>query len=299
MPRPLRQHYRPQIDRAFYGSVTREICDNYLVVFADFKVVRSFFDSSFAAVPFTPDPFKNPDGTPFSAIGISVPITNPFNPFTVADATLIYKGVPVPVTTGVRFRGINDSGRRSAKFPYDDYLFDVGLRGELGEFGDYFKTWNWELGFRYSRNESCLCLGAGEVNQSALRDALLDTDPATAFDPFLNLIAHNTRAARARVYSELHNTGQFEWPLGYATVNGDLFNLPAGSVSFAIGGEYDGERVRIDRDSISNTLNAIGPNGQSFKVNRDVWGMYEEVRVPLTSPIWNFRRLLQLRGRLC
>jgi len=87
---------------------------------------------------------------------------------------------------------------------------------------------------------------------------------------------------------ELHNTGVFEWPLGYATVNGNLFNLPAGPVSFAIGGEYHGERVRIDRDSISNTFDAIGPNGQSFKVNRDVWGMYEEVRVPFTSPIWNF-----------
>ena len=63
------------------------------------------------------------------------------------------------------------------------------------------RTWNWELGFRYSRNESCFCLGAGEVSQSALRDALLDTDPATAFDPFLNFTAHNTRAARARVYT--------------------------------------------------------------------------------------------------
>jgi iron complex outermembrane receptor protein len=279
----------PSAERqSFYGSLMRDICDKHLVVFADFKIVRSLFDSSFAAVPFTPDPFKNSDGTPFSSIGISVPISNPFNPFTVGDTTLINNGVPVPVTTGVRFRAINDSGPRSAKLPYYDYLFDVGLRGELGEFGDYFRTWNWELGFRYSRNESCFCLGAGQVSQSALRDALLDTDPATAFDPFLNFTAHNTRAARARVYIELHNTGVFEWPLGYATVNGNLFNLPAGPVSFAIGGEYHGERVRIDRDSISNTFDAIGPNGQSFKVNRDVWGMYEEVRVPFTSPIWNF-----------
>src|SRR5205823_8979038 len=98
----------PPADRqSFYGSFTRDICDKYLVVFADFKVVSSLFDSSFAAAPFTPDPFKNRDGTPFSSNGISVPITNPFNPFTVGDATLIYKGVPVPVTTGVRLRGIN------------------------------------------------------------------------------------------------------------------------------------------------------------------------------------------------
>ena len=30
--------------------------------------------------------------------------------------------------------------------------------------------------------------------------------------------------------------------MAYATFNGDLFNLPAGPVSFAIGGEYYGER---------------------------------------------------------
>ena len=130
--------------------------------------------------------------------------------------------------------------------------------------------------------------GAGEVSQSALRDALLDTDPATAFDPFLNFTAHNTGRPELEFILTLDNTGVFEWPLGYATVNGNLFNLPAGPVSFAIGGEYHGERVRIDRDSISNTFDAIGPNGQSFKVNRDVWGMYEEVRVPFTSPTWNF-----------
>ena len=63
------------------------------------------------------------------------------------------------------------------KFTYWDQLFDVGLRGEMGNIGDYFKTWNWELGFRYSRNEG-QDLSVGEVSQPGLRDALLDTDPA-------------------------------------------------------------------------------------------------------------------------
>ena len=40
-----------------YGSFTRDICDKYLTVFGDFKYARSYFDSSLAAVPFTPDPF--------------------------------------------------------------------------------------------------------------------------------------------------------------------------------------------------------------------------------------------------
>jgi iron complex outermembrane receptor protein len=280
----------PPGDRqVYYGSFTRDLCEKYLTVFADFKYARSFFDSSLAAVPFTPDPFKLP-GTNvfFSPSGISVPIQNPFNPFTVGDTTLVINGIPVPMTTGVRFRGINDTGPRSEKFTYWDQLFDVGLRGEMGEFGDYFKTWNWEAGFRYSRNEGQR-LSVGEVSQPGLRDALLDTDPATAFDPFGGFFRQNTAAARQRVYVTLHNSGEYELPIGYATINGDLFNLPAGPVSFAIGGEYDAPRFTRDTDALNNTFQSIGStDAQSFRVNRDIWGIYEEVRVPFTSPTWNF-----------
>src|SRR5438034_834171 len=283
----------PSADRqSFYGSFVRDVCDKYLTLFADFKLVRSYFDSALAAVPFVPDPFKIPGfNVGFSPSGISVPIVNAFNPFTVASATIpnyFPDGSGLPVTTGVKFRGINDTGLRSEKFTYRDILFDVGLKGEMGEFGDYFKTWNWEAGFRYSRNEG-QDLSVGEVSQPGLREALLDTDPATAFDPFLNINAHNTAAARGRVYVTLHNSGEYELPIYYATFNGDLFNLPAGPVSFAIGGEYDAPRFTRDRDVLNSTFNSIGStDGQGFRVNRDIWGIYEEVRVPFTSPTWNF-----------
>src|SRR5262249_51321920 len=50
----------PADRQAFYGSFTRDLCDKYLTIFADFKYVRTYFDSSLAAVEFTPDPFKQP-----------------------------------------------------------------------------------------------------------------------------------------------------------------------------------------------------------------------------------------------
>ena len=117
--------------------------------------------------------FNGPNGLAFSPSGISVPIQNPFNPFTVADATIEF--LPTvsrsPVTTGVRFRAINDQGVRTEKTTIHDVLFDTGLRGEMGEFGDYFKSWNWELGFRYSRNDEQALFG-GQVSGSGLREAL-------------------------------------------------------------------------------------------------------------------------------
>jgi len=263
----------PAADRqSFYGSFTREICDKYLEVFADFKYTRSFFEAVGAA-PSSSDPFKQPNGETVSPIGISVPIANPFNPFTVADATL---PDGTPVTTGVSFRGVNDIPVTTGKTTFRDMLFDAGVRGQLGEFGDYFKNWTWELGFRYSRNDE-ESGGSGGVSQAGLRAALLDTDPSTAFNPFLGYQGRNTEAAISRVYVNGHTLGQFELPLGYFHLDGELFNLPAGPVSFAAGLEYRGERWRTHPDS---------EDTQASKVNRDVWSTYQEVRIPVTSPAW-------------
>src|SRR5256886_8078109 len=73
---------------SLYVPCTLDICDKYLELFADFKYTRSYFRAVSAPTPFTSDPFHNAAGTSFSPAGISVPIQNPFNPFTVADATI-------------------------------------------------------------------------------------------------------------------------------------------------------------------------------------------------------------------
>src|SRR5205809_1475 len=284
----------PGADRqVYYGSLTRDICDKYLTLFADFKYARSYFRADAAPTPFVPDAFHGSvAGSGFSPFGISVPLSNAFNPFTVANATIpadsqTFPGTPV--YTGVAYRGL-EAGNRFAPTTFNDILFDVGLRGQMGEFWDYFKTWNWEAGLRYSRNDEEI-QSRNVVSQSGLREALLDSNPATAFNPFLGLSGTNrqTPTAMSRVYVTLHNSGQFELPLGYLTFNGDLFTLPAGPVSFAVGGEYHGERWRNDPDSLNTTFNTIGSTDlQASEVNRDVWGMYQEVRIPITSPTWNF-----------
>src|SRR5438034_1373762 len=241
----------PGADRqVYYGSLTRDICDKYLTLFADFKYARSYFRADAAPTPFVPDAFHGSvAGSGFSPFGISVPLSNAFNPFTVANATIpadsqTFPGTPV--YTGVAYRGL-EAGNRFAPTTFHDIRVDVGLRGQMGEFGDYFKTWNWEAGFRYSRNDEEI-QSRNVVSQSGLREALLDSNPATAFNPFLGLSGTNrqTPTAMSRVYVTLHNSGQFELPLGYLTFNGDLFTLPAGPVSFAVGGEYHGERWRND-----------------------------------------------------
>ncbi len=82
----------------------------------------------------------------------------------------------------MRYRGL-EAGPFTDKITTHNYEFTGGLKGNLGEFGDYFKTWNWQSGFRYSEDQRIERFG-GLVDNNALRPALLDTDPATAFNPF-------------------------------------------------------------------------------------------------------------------
>ena len=288
------------VDRQyFYGSFTRDICDKYLTAFADFKYTRTFFDGALAPAPFTPDVFT--DAThPFGLgnTGIAVPIQNAFSPFTVGNRISVGGFNPafpntqasaapagMPFTTGVRYRGL-EAGLRTDKITTNNYIFTGGLNGNLGEFGDYLKTWNWELGFRYNDDSRIERFG-GIVNNNAMRVALLDTNPATAFNPFgINL---NRPSVLRRVFVTTNHLGSTTEMLEDAKVNGDLFNIPAGPVSFAIGTEHRTEHTSDQPDALTASGQTTGAtNFAPTKGSRDVWSAWWEVRVPITSPTWNF-----------
>src|SRR4029079_6495477 len=95
--------------------------------------------------------------------------------------------------------------------------------------------------------------------------------------------------AISKVYIASQQSGEFELHLGYFTINSDLFNIPTGPVSIAVGLEYRGESCGNYPDGLSATLDTeSGPNFEPSRVNRDVWATYQEVRLPVTSPLVNF-----------
>ena len=302
------------VDREYlYGSLDHKICNQYLELFTDFKYVRTFWDGAQAPAPFTPDVFT--DAThPFgiSPAGISVPIQNPFNPFTVADYTSPggtdpkvpgshISAVPpgTQLTTSVRYAGL-EAGLRTDKITTYNYEFTGGLEGNLGEFGNYFRTWNWQAGFRYNEDSRIERFG-GNVDSNALRAALLDTDPATAFNPFG--INQNSPAVINKIFVTTHRLGTASLMLEDLKLYGELWNLPAGPISFAIGGEHRTEHENDQPDALTASAQITGapkpppstftgadervPNFLPTKGSRDVWSIYWEVRVPVTSPVWN------------
>jgi iron complex outermembrane recepter protein len=286
------------VDREyFYGSLDRKICDQYLELFADFKYARTFWDGALAPAPFVPDVWTDKNFPRPSGFQDGVPLQNAFNPFTVPDyispggydplfpETQVSAPPPgTAFTTGVGYRAL-EAGLRTDKITTDNYEFTGGLKGNLSEFGNYCKTWNWETGFRYNEDNRLERAG-GIVNDNALRAALLDTNPATAFNMFgLN---QNTKAALDRVFTTTTRVGATSLSLEDLKLNGDLFSLPAGPVSFAIGGEHRTEHATDEPDALTASRQTLGAtNFGPTNGSRDVWSIYWEVRVPVTSPVWN------------
>ena len=301
------------VDRQYlYGSLDRKIYGQYLELFADFKYVRTFWNGAQVPASFTPGVFTDathPLG--ISSEGISVPIQNPFNPFTVADYTspggfdpkhpetkISAAPTGTGFTTGVHYSGL-EAGLRTDKITTNNFEFTAGLRGNLGEFGDYFKAWQWESGFRYNEDDRTERIG-GQVDSNALRAALLDTNPATAFNPFgLN---QNSPAVIDKVFVTTHRFGKATLTLEDLKLTGDLFPLPAGPLSFAVGGEHRTEYEKDQPDELTASRQITGavkppadlggydvvPDFLPTNGNRDVWSLYWEARLPVTSPTWNW-----------
>ena len=166
-------------------------------------------------------------------------------------------------TTGVHYAGL-EPGLRTDKITTDNFVYTAGLRGNLGEFGDYFKTWQWESGFRYSEDDRKESLG-GVVNNNALRAALLDTNPATAFNPFgLN---QNSPAVIDKIFTTVHRSGKATLTLEDLKVTGDLFSVPAGPLLFAIGGEHRTEYEKDQPDALTASRQVTGA---ALPLNEDV-----------------------------
>jgi iron complex outermembrane receptor protein len=120
-----------------------------------------------------------------------------------------------------------------------------------------------------------------------MRTALLDTDPATAFDPFGN--HSNTRFVLDRVFVTTNHIGWTSLLTEDLTLRGDAFNLPGGAVRFAVGGVHLTNHTTDNPDPLTASGQTTGAtNFAPTKGSRDSWSVFEEVRVPVTGPTWNF-----------
>jgi iron complex outermembrane receptor protein len=116
---------------------------------------------------------------------------------------------------------------------------------------------------------------------------LLDTNPLCAFNAFGSNV--NRAAALNRVLATTQEVGVATLTDELVSLNGALINMPAGPLSFALGTEHRKETVNDQPDALNTSFSSIGSvDFEATRASRDVWSYYGELRIPVTSPSWNF-----------
>jgi iron complex outermembrane receptor protein len=203
---------------------------------------------------------------------LEVPSTNPFfvDPF---------GGQPsVYVTYGFA----NDLGPAAFEGETENYHATTGIKADLG------REWQATVSTSYGREN----LSWDEVNipdHAALMEALADTNPATAFNPFGDGSYTNPRTLAA-----IRSTQSSKSASGIVSMNavadGPLFSLPTGVAKLAVGAEFREEALRHK---------LFG--AESAKYDRSVAAAFAELSVPLIGTAADPRALprleLSLAGR--
>lgn len=254
--------------------------------------------------------YREPDGITASTDGnIIVPATNPFNPFGTrffsptgapnADGTARLTGTPAAVLI---------SNKRLTDLPTrTDWVDDSVYRGVLGLRGKLLDSWRWEAAAlwataRVVENEE------GPSRKSLLINAINQTDPARAFNPFTrsfavqngNLVATgpytNPESVTSTFRSSFIRNGITRLGSLDARAAGDLGSIWGGNkIGAAVGGEFRSEIYDDYRppsaglnppgsglDPTSNDFLGFSPNSDTHG-NRHVAAAYVEAIVPLVG----------------
>ncbi len=254
--------------------------------------------------------YREPDGITASTDGnIIVPITNPWNPFGSrfwdpagapnADGTPRLKGTPGAVR--ITNKRLTDLPDRTATIDNNIYRGVAGVRGKL------FDTWTWEAAAlkseaRVTDDE------AGPSRKSLLINAINQTDPTRAFNPFTRTFAvqgntlvvtgdyQNPESVQETFRSRFVREGITKLSSLDFRAAGDVLPLWGGnSLGAAFGGEYRYEAYDDFRppyaglnppdsglDPESNDFLGFSPNSDTHG-NRHVAALYVETNLPLAG----------------
>jgi len=203
-------------------------------------------------------------------------------------------------------RRLLEFGTRNSTTDRDFYRFVVGLEGDI--FNDKFR---WDLSYNYGRTRESQ-EGNGQVNIANFRNALAaipsPTGPicadanarANGCIP-VNVFGAGSIRPEAVAYIQANQTFQtsIQQQVVQGNLSGDLFNLPAGPLSVAIGFEYRKEKSNENNDSLTNQGlnggNALPDTSGHF----DVKEAYGEINIPVLSETPFFHALnLRAAGRI-
>lgn len=214
----------------------------------------------------------------------SIPYNNPFLP---ADLRAILASRANPTADFQFHKAFNAIGNRYQGYEYDVWQMMAGLTGKVG-----IKDWSWEA---YAATSSSAFENTQTGGLSVSRVNKLTYSPTGGTDICaggLNLFGNFpiSEACANYIKRDTLNTTDMKQRIAAATVQGALFDLPAGEVRFAAGASYRYNSFTYDSDDALNQ-----PDGTSdiigFAVLRDSDGsvktkeLYGELLVPVLKDL--------------
>jgi outer membrane receptor for ferrienterochelin and colicin len=234
-----------------------------------------------AIPPRTPNPAgTTPFGGPtYAETGLTPGAFNPFNPFEQI------------ISGGSRAR-LAEFGNRLFDNETDAFLATFGVRGSKLFNG----SWGYDFGGRYSQIKNTTT--GTQVSASRFNRILNQADPifdptssqfigtTVAFNPFGDYRSAPIASNQGSIeFARIHPVDRDETKL--ATIDGtiyttDLFDLPAGGVGFAFGGQFRREDLSEDPDEL-NVLGDVAGNSaiRAAHGGRKSYAFYAETSIPI------------------
>jgi iron complex outermembrane recepter protein len=213
-------------------------------------------------------------------VGIVIPAYNPFNPW----------GVELASDNRVRFVPL---GPRVNNVTSDSPRFLVGLKGDLDLIND---TWTWESALNYSKSTymNISTGGAQDMKvQEAFHGVTFGAGTPDAVTLFLNPFGPSDPRIINHISIRNPTTSSYQTRGWDVIAQGEIFNLPAGAVGLAVGGEFRDESLKDYRTALNEQGQIIGGSeGSSVIGFRDVYSAFAEVNIPVLNQIE-----LQVAGR--
>jgi iron complex outermembrane recepter protein len=293
-----------------YAAFNNKICGDELQIFGDFYyadvkqhdelapiatgsfvtegqptlAIPPHMDLGGVAPPNTPRFAGQPEGAGAGEVQTSTPANafNPFNPFNQI------------ISGGTRAR-IFDFGNRLIDTENEAYLATVGVKGDK-VFGS---SWGYDGAFRYSQIYTIAQIQTASAqrlnrimnandpifdpNSSSFIGTTIPYNPFTSFtEPTFASNIPSILFARANLRSL---TKSALTAADFHVYTTDLFEMPAGPVGFAFGGDWRREQFDFNPDDTDKTGDEIGVGiaKPSFG-GRKSYGIFAETQIPITSP---------------
>lgn len=262
---------------SLFGSVRQELGANTMLR------VRASYVQRKSANQAGPLPlFVGPDAGNGNLLDtVRVDATNPFNPFgfTLQPGTYAFIG-----------RRLVEAGPRHYEQEVDTWNVTATLSGEfkVGE-----RNWNWDVNALYSRNHAEQTF-TGNVNAQRVQQALGPIAQCTGSCVPLNIFGGAgtiTPTMLAFIGFTQQDTSQQELTDFSANLTGDVIDLPAGPLAFAVGLERRRNEGYFQPDAIvaAGLSSDIPAQPASGKIT--VKEAYGELRIPILADMPFFQRL--------